>query len=84
MRWVWVGWLLLFVATFAVFEGYALSRPDGLSLSQFVADVSYAWPPIVFLLGLTVGILVTHFWWPWIPKQRRETCQVCGKTILKS
>jgi hypothetical protein len=85
MKWklLWAGWfVVLVIGGFAVIETAALNTPDGISLSQTVANLSYAWPPIVFMFGLTIGILVSHFWWPWVPKQKRETCAVCGKTIL--
>jgi hypothetical protein len=85
MKWklLWGGWALALIIGFAVIESAALSTPEGISLSQTIANISYAWPPVVFMFGLTVGVLVSHFWWPWIPAQKRETCKACGKTILK-
>lgn len=85
MKWklLWGGWALALLLGFAIIETAALNIPDGVSLSQTIANLSYAWPPIIFMFGLTVGILVTHFWWPWIPKQKHETCTVCGKERLK-
>lgn len=82
MRLVWSLWLAFFVSSFAAFEWWALSHDNGLSLSQYTVDALYAWPPLGFLLGLLVGILVTHFFWPWVPKQLRVICGECGKTIL--
>ena len=81
-RAAWIGLLLSFVIGLIIIESLALSRDDGLSLSQLTADASHAWPPIIFLFGLAVGILVSHFWWPWVPKQKRATCGKCGKTLL--
>lgn len=83
MRWVWLGWLLTIAVTFAIFEGYALSHADGLSLSQFTVDALTAWPPLHVLIGIGIGILITHFSWHWVPKQKREICGRCGATILK-
>jgi hypothetical protein len=80
-RW-WLFWGLLFVISFAVIEGVALMQPEGKTLSQTIVDLSYDWPPIIFLFGLGVGVHVTHFWWHWVPTQKKEQCQVCGKTIL--
>ena len=80
-----LGWSLFLafsLAFFAGYEGWALSRADGLSLSQYTVDALYAWPPLGFLLGLAVGMLVTHFFWPWVPKQMRAICGACGKTLL--
>lgn len=82
-RWIWAAWFGAVVITFAILEGLALSRPDGVTLSQTIVDLSHRWPPIVFLIGMGVGLLVSHFWWVWIPKQQRETCGICGKQILK-
>lgn len=82
MKWVWIGWLLFFVVSFAIFEGYALTHDNGLSLSQFTVNALYAWPPLGPLLGIVVGMLITHFFWHWVPKQKHKTCTRCGKTIL--
>ena len=30
---------------------------DGITLSRLIVEVSEAWPPFVFLLGVTVGML---------------------------
>lgn len=63
-----VGWLIVF----AIMEGYALTHDDAITLSRFVFEISNAWPPVIFLLGLTVGILVAHFWWRWNPTDLRD------------
>jgi len=81
--WVWVIWLLVIAFTFAVIEGLAVSDPGGLTLSQFIVNVSRAWPPIVALIGILIGMLISHFWWPWIPKQHRDRCEICGRDVLK-
>lgn len=88
--WVWLPVLIvppvLFAIGFAFLESAALADPEGLTLSQLVVNIAHAWPPIVFLFGLVLGILIgiltTHFLWPWVPRQYRATCGQCGKTIL--
>lgn len=82
-----IGTPLFFLTVFALMESNALQYDDAITLSQLVVNVIYAWPPIVFLfgvsLGLVMGILTTHFLWPWVPSQLKESCPRCGKTILK-
>lgn len=80
--WVWIAWLLLIAVSFAVLEGLALADPGGLSFSQFFVNVKYAWPPISCLVGIAIGILICHFGWWWVPKQRREVCNICGHERL--
>lgn len=91
-----IGWsalivsaLLIFFVGFSIMESYALKQnnpDDGITLSQFIVNIFHAWPPIVFLLGmaigLAIGLMVTHLLWPWVPAQYRATCGQCGKTIL--
>ncbi len=73
-----IGWTALIIANiviFAILEGYALSRSDpdgGITLSRYVWEASKAWPPLVFLLGMIVGGLVVHFWWPWDPSRKDD------------
>lgn len=66
-----VGGLIVWVGIFSAMEGYALHHDDALTLSRFLWDVSQAWPPIVFLaglvIGLTIGILTSHLFWRWDP-----------------
>jgi hypothetical protein len=59
---VWLAWLIVIAASFAVFEGYAL-RNNKLTLSRFVWNASRAWPPLPAIFGIVVGILIAHFWW---------------------
>jgi hypothetical protein len=80
--WVWVAWLAAIVVSFIVLETIALRDENGLTLSQFTVNVTYAWLPAIFLMGMVVGILVAHFFWPWVPKQLRAQCGACGKTLL--
>lgn len=88
-------WLLFLLAVFALaaggfgyLESAAMHDPNGLTLSQFTVNIITAWPPIVFIAGLAVGIFLgtlnTHFTWPWVPKQKRTECVQCGKTVLLS
>ncbi len=76
---IWLGFTLSF---FIGYEWWALSRNDGLSLSQLTVDAFYAWPPFGFLLGLAIGMLIAHLFWPWVPRQLRATCGECGETVL--
>ena len=66
MVWVWTGWLVLLVLTFAVLEGIALAR-GGLTLSMYTWHLSEQWPPIIWLCGVLAGGLAVHFWWHWAP-----------------
>lgn len=87
----WVAFLAIVFGIsaggFGFLERSALNDPNGLSLSQFTVNMIYAWPPVVFIAGLAIGlflgILTTHFLWPWVPLQKRVTCGECGQTILK-
>jgi len=82
--WIWLAWLIVIAVSFAILEGFALSDPDGLSLSQWYVDITQAWPPIKTLLGIVIGILICHFGWWWVPKHQRERCETCGRDVLKN
>lgn len=62
--WIWSGWLLALVGTFAVLEGWALKN-GGVTLSSFTDIVSEKWPPIIWVCGAMAGGLAVHFWWHW-------------------
>lgn len=62
MSWVWTGWLLFLIASFAAFEGIALARGK-TTLSRYVWTLSAAWPPLPFVCGFIAGFLACHFWW---------------------
>jgi len=66
VNWVWTGWLGFFIASFAVFETWAL-RTGRTTLSRYTWNASQAWPPLPFVLGLIAGGLAVHFWWHWCP-----------------
>lgn len=66
MRWVWSGWLVFLVLSFAVFEAWALAHHQ-LTLSQYTYDLSKAWPLLPFVAGMLSGGLAVHFWWHWLP-----------------
>jgi hypothetical protein len=66
--WVWTSWLLFLIVSFAALEGYAISKTDGVTLSQFTAEVSAAWPLMPWVLGVLAGGLAVHFFWHWQPK----------------
>lgn len=82
--WIWITFVLLIVLAFAVLEGLALADPQGLSLSQWYVSLTLAWPPIKTLLGIVIGILICHFGWWWVPREKRERCATCGRDVLKN
>ena len=59
---LWTIWLLVIVASFALFEGLALYRGTP-TLSRYTWTVSKAWPPLPFVAGFLCGFLACHFWW---------------------
>lgn len=63
---IWAGWFGLAFALFAALEARALIKKEK-TLSRSVVDLSRAWPPFPFILGMVVGMLVSHFYWPWCP-----------------
>jgi hypothetical protein len=63
MPWVWVGWLLGLIGSFAVLEGWAL-KTGRMTLSRFTWNLSKAWPPLPWAAGLLAGFLAAHFFWP--------------------
>lgn len=62
MSWVWLGWILALIVTFAILEGYAL-HTDRTTLSRFTWRISKAFPAFPFFIGLIVGFLACHFFW---------------------
>jgi hypothetical protein len=67
--WLFLGW-----AFFALFEARGIKHNNTggyVTLSYFVWRVTSAWPPSIFLLGLSLGLfwggLAVHFWWHWCP-----------------
>jgi len=62
----WLGWIFFVVAMFIVLESYAIIR-DRLTLSRFTYNITSAFPPLIFLMGMLAGGLVVHFWWHWCP-----------------
>jgi hypothetical protein len=67
MSWVWAGWLLAIASSFAILEGFALSR-DKATFSRFVWNLSRDYPPFPWIVGVLTGYLACHFFW---------TCQGC-------
>lgn len=90
-KWIWIAWaigaLVIVWGSWALLESAALGDPDGLTLSQFMVNVARAWPPIVLLIGIVIGVFIgtlnTHVFWRWTPLQEKERCTVCGRTVLK-
>lgn len=75
MKLVWSIWLLAIAGSFAGFEGYALATGHE-TLSRWTWELSKAWPPYPFFVGLLVGFLACHFWWggivPFAPVNKGE------------
>jgi hypothetical protein len=61
--WIWVAYLLSVLVVFGALEWLALHLGHD-TLSAFVWRVSRAWPPFGWLIGVVVGFLAAHFWWP--------------------
>jgi hypothetical protein len=61
--WVWVAYLLGVFVLFGVLEGVALHCGYD-TLSAWVWRVSRAWPPFGWLVGVVVGFLAAHLFWP--------------------
>lgn len=63
MAWFWPAFLGGVAAFFALGEGYAL-KTGRMTLSRWVWNMSKAWPPFSWLVGLLTGFLAAHFFWP--------------------
>jgi hypothetical protein len=60
--WVWAGWLIFLIVSFAAFEGWAL-KTGHMTLSRFTWTATKAFPPLPFVAGFLAGFLCCHFWW---------------------
>lgn len=60
--WIWIFWVLMIAATFAVLEGHAIKNGTP-TLSRTVWTISAKWPPLPFVAGFLAGFLACHFWW---------------------
>ena len=60
---IWVLWFLGVLGTFGALEAW--NYEDGVTLSRFVADMSEGWALFGPLVGVIVGVLLAHFFWPW-------------------
>ncbi len=64
--WPWIVGVIAAIVFFAIFEAYGFAHPDRVNtLSRAVATVGARWPLSIFLMGLFVGVLAAHFFWPW-------------------
>lgn len=59
------------VAILLGYEFYALAT-NHQTLSRAMYDATTAWPPLIFLIGFAIGMLVSHFWWRWNPAKSKE------------
>lgn len=60
--WKWALWLLAIVVSFSIMEGWSLHENTS-TLSRFIWDITYYFPPFPWLAGFLTGFLVCHFWW---------------------
>ena len=60
-RIVWTIWLLAVVASFFIFEVWAVTS-GGTTLSRYIWEASQAWPiiPIVFVIAIVA--IIIHLW----------------------
>ena len=66
MNTYWIVWTFIAIAAFAVGERYAFKhRYRQNTLSMAIATLGEKWPLSIFIMGLFVGILAAHFFWPW-------------------
>jgi hypothetical protein len=62
----WVVLAAAFVLAFAIGETYAFDHPNRQNtLSRSVALLGARWPFSIWLIGVLVGVLAAHFFWPW-------------------
>jgi hypothetical protein len=61
--WIWLAYLAAVAGTFGALEGRALNRGHD-TLSAFFWRLSRGWPPFGWTLGIGVGFLGAHFFWP--------------------
>jgi len=66
VNWIWTSWLSFLIASFAVFETYAI-RTGRTTLSRYTWNAFQAWPPIAVIFGMVFGGLAVHFFWHWCP-----------------
>jgi hypothetical protein len=66
---IWVLWIVLVIASFALLERYGLDHPGGRfgTLSAFMHRLGAAWPLTLVIWGIVIGGLSVHFWWNWCP-----------------
>lgn len=61
-----MSWGVLIVAilsVIAILEAHAISK-NKTTLSRYVWSATKAFPPLPFIVGLVVGFLGCHFFWP--------------------
>lgn len=63
MSWVWTFWIVFILASFALIEGHAVATGK-VTLSEYIHNGAKAWPLLPAVVGLIVGGLFVHFFWP--------------------
>jgi hypothetical protein len=65
---MWLLWFVALVISFALIERYAFRYPERQwTLSRTIWHIGQKWPLSIFILGMVVGCLATHFFWNWCP-----------------
>lgn len=60
---LWPAFLLILLAVFVALELWCL-RVGRDTLSLRVLAWTRSWPILPFLLGVGVGVVAGHWWWP--------------------
>jgi hypothetical protein len=64
--WPWIIPPIAFLIWFTYFEARAFENPKSYwTLSKTVSSVAAKWPLSIGLWCLLIGILLSHFFWPW-------------------
>ena len=64
----WLGGTLAAILYFAFWEWFAFRHPERTNtLSRFIYTIGSKFPLSIFLMGMFVGLLATHFFWHWCP-----------------
>ena len=66
-HWAWLGACAFLLG----YEWWALAT-GGQTLSRAMWDATQAWPLLIFIVGMVVGSLATHFWWIWRPSESKK------------
>ena len=66
MNTYWIVFAMLCLIAFTIGEVYVFRHPERQNtLSRAIAELGSKWPMSIALWGLFIGILLSHFFWPW-------------------